>query len=86
MEDTSIKVPLTETRRMGQDEEDLSHLRHVRLYSYSPGRASLQIRSKGRIVWGDKAKVWQCFSSAYLDLVAAVRLRDALNEWIGEQN
>ncbi len=82
MIDTSIPVP-TNIRRV--DDEDIGHLRHIRLYPAGPTWASLQIRGRSAVTQSGRGKVWSWWSSAHLDYTAAVELRTALTDWIEDQ-
>ena len=56
----------------------------VRIYGYSPGRLALQIRTYGKTGdWGKK--MFAAYSHASLNLVQAMQIRDALDEWIARE-
>lgn len=80
MDETLIEASTTTTRAS----HPITHTNHVRFWPSSPSWASLQIRTEGRIS-DHGSKSWQCYSTADLDVTAAMELYAALGEWIKSQ-
>lgn len=81
--DVLIQVPWARTLDRDPKKKELRDLQSVRLYPSSPGIATLQIRTEG-ITTPNGRVPRHVISSAGLGLLEAVRLKNALDLWIGE--
>ena len=75
----------TDAKRFDPAKEYLDKTSHVRVYPYSPGVVSVQIRSEGKTTEMGGGKAWYVNSNAHLDLESAKTLHAALEIWIVEQ-